>query len=69
MGKEAVLLGGLRGAGAAGRGGAAIQRGFSGLSDSTVGKWVTITNEMRFRGSRCLPNTVFGQSNCPGSSG
>lgn len=55
---------GWRGAGSGGD-----LEGFSGLSDSTSGEWDTITNEMRFCGSRCLPNTVLGQSNCSGSSG
>lgn len=43
--------------------------GFCGLSDSTVGKWVTVTTEMRCRDFSYLLNMAFGQGNCSGSSG
>lgn len=38
-----------------------------GLSDFTVGEWVTITTEMRFCSFRCLLNMALGQSHCWGS--
>lgn len=52
-----------------GRGGGGEVSRFLGLSESTVGEWVTITSEMRFRGFKCLLDIVLGSSNCSGSSG
>ena len=48
--------------------GGRLQKVSGGLSGSTVGKWVTITSEMRFYGFRCLLSMVFRCSNWSGSS-